>query len=242
MKWLVSFFFALGVVLWVSAQEPEVTPQQAKAHFEKADKALNEAWAALKKKLPEEDFAKLKEEQRLWVEHRDYMALSPMYAGGSGDTEITTKSPEYLEAAAGLAETRTEFLKALAKADPNDVSLTGEWSDSYGGHVRMVEEEGRFYFDMSCGRGPTIHTGSIAGIATWNTPIGWFEVKEDEKPTNLSFILRGAKLEIIGANTQMFHGARAYFDGVYVKVANLTAKEQAEVKQTGKEGVNLEEE
>jgi hypothetical protein len=39
-----------------SAQEKKLTRQQAKAAFEKADKALNEAWAAAKKALPESEF------------------------------------------------------------------------------------------------------------------------------------------------------------------------------------------
>lgn len=39
----------------------------------------------------------------------------------------------------------------------------------------------------------------------------------------------GGKLKIAGAKTQYYHGARAYFDGEYVKTGTLTAQQQAEV-------------
>jgi len=34
------------------------------------------------------------------------------------------------------------------------------------------------------------------------------------------------KLEIIGENTSSFHGARAYFDGDYIRVAELTDEDR----------------
>ena len=46
-------------------EEKKLTPKQAKALFDKADKALNEAWAAAKSALSEDEFNKLKEDQRL---------------------------------------------------------------------------------------------------------------------------------------------------------------------------------
>ena len=83
-------------------EEKKLTPKQAKALFDKADKALNEAWAAAKSALSEDEFNKLKEDQRGWVEYRDYLARSPMYTGASAQDELSLDSPEYLEAAAGL--------------------------------------------------------------------------------------------------------------------------------------------
>ena len=51
---------------------------------------------------------------------------------------------------------------------------------------------------------------------------------------NLSFIFRGHKLEIVGANTGYYHGARAYFDGDYVETNSLSAKTQAKVVKSAK--------
>ena len=65
----------LATPVFVSAEEQ--TPKtlaEAKAEFAKADKALNEAWAAAKKALPESEFAELQVKQRNWVKYRDDLA------------------------------------------------------------------------------------------------------------------------------------------------------------------------
>jgi uncharacterized protein YecT (DUF1311 family) len=230
----------------LAQEEKKLTLQQAKALFEKTDKALNDAWAAAKKMLTETEFNKLKEDQRAWVEHRDYLARSPMYTGADVRDEVALDAPEYLEAAAGLAEMRTDWLKGLVREWKAEEPLTGLWTDSYGGHIEVVESEGRLHFIIECVRGPTSHVGGLAGIAVWNRSIGWFsdkgrEDKGDEPETNLSFILRDRKLEIIGANTGYYHGARAYFDGEYVKIGTLNAKAQAKVIKAAKTGEMPEE-
>lgn len=237
---LFTLLLSAALCFTVEAQEKKLTAAQAKAFYEKADKALNEAWAAAKAALPESEFTELKEEQRGWVEYRDYLARSPMYTGAEADGELSLDAPEYLEAAAYLAQDRTKWLKGLVREWGTDETLTGVWSDSHGGTVQIVEQDGRLHFIVECVRGPTSHLGGLAGIAAWNQTIGWFSdkgrdpVKEDE--TNLSFILRDRKLEIIGANTGEYHGARAYFDGEYVKTGTLGAKQQAKVVKSAKTG------
>jgi hypothetical protein len=107
-----------------SAQEEEASPadkEEAKAEFAKADRELNEAWAAVKKAWPEGEFQKLKQDQRAWVEYCDYLAHSPMYAdvcrcmpmyaGVGRQDDVGSDSPEYLSAAAGLSKMRTGWLK-----------------------------------------------------------------------------------------------------------------------------------
>ena len=221
------------------AQEKPLDAKAAKAAFDKADHALNAAWAAAKQALPEVEFNKLKEEQRGWVEYRDSLARSPMYTGADGQDDLALDAPAYLEAAASLEDMRTEWLKGLIH-DWKDETLTGYWTDSYGGSIEVVEKDNHLYFAISVVRGPTSHGGDISGIAVWNTSIGWFSDKGRDKDktdeTNLSFISRDKKLEIIGANTGYYHGARAYFDGSYVKVKTLDAKEQAKIVKAAKSG------
>jgi len=234
--------FACGLILTpASAQEKKLSPAEAKALYEKADKALNAAWAAAKEKLSPADFTKLKEEQRAWVEYRDYLARSPMYTGEDAQDELPLDSPAYLEAAAGLEDMRTDYLQGLVRAWKEDETMTGHWTDSYGGHIDIVERDGRLYFTTECVRGPTSHVGGLAGEAAWNKTIGWFSDKGhadkgDEGETNLSFTLRDGTLEIIGANTGYYHGARAHFDGHYVKTSMLDAKQQANTVKTAKDG------
>ncbi len=223
----------------VHAQDKPLDAKAAKAAFVKADHALNEAWAAAKQALPEGEFTKLKDEQRAWVEYRDALARSPMYTGADGQDDLALDAPGYLEAAASLEDMRTEWLKGLIH-DWKDETMTGYWTDSYGGNIEVVEREGHLHFVIQCVRGPTSHVGGLAGIAVWNSNIGWFSDKGRDKDktdeTNLSFNFRDKKLEITGANTGYYHGARAYFDGSYVKVKALDAKAQAKIAKAAKSG------
>ncbi len=233
------YFFTLLLLAAGFSTGHAQNAKAAKAAFDKSDHALNEAWAAAKKALPEAEFSKLKEEQRAWVEYRDYLARSPLYTGADAQGDLSLDSSEYLEAAAGLEGMRTEWLKGLLH-EWKDETLTGYWTDSYGGSIEVVEREGHLHFVIQCVRGPTSHVGGLAGIAVWNPNIGWFSDKGLDKDktdeTNLSFILRDKKLEITGANTGYYHGARAYFDGSYVKVKLLDAKVQAKIVKAAKSG------
>jgi uncharacterized protein YecT (DUF1311 family) len=242
MRNAISFFTLLLIAACCCAghaQDKPLSAKAARAVFEKSDHALNEVWAAAKQALPEVEFNKLKEDQRAWVEHRDYLARSPMYTGADIQGELPLDSADYLEAAAGLEDMRTEWLKGLIQ-EWKDETLTGYWTDSYGGSIEVVEREGHLHFVIQCVRGPTSHLGGLAGIAVWNPNIGWFSDKGRDKDktdeTNLSFILRDKKLEIIGANTGYYHGARAYFDGSYVKVKALDAKSEAKIVKAAKSG------
>lgn len=224
-------------------EERRLTLKQAQADFGVADEELNEAWAQARAKLPASLFAELKDEQRAWVEHRDYLALSPGYSGVESDAADPKKSVEYLSAAAALTEERVVWLKGLMRKESE--SMTGKWSDSYGGHMEIVEREGKLHFTIEVVRGPTAHLGGIAGIASWNYPIGWFSDKGRDNAktteTNLAFVLRNGRLQITGANTSEYHGARAYFDGRYVRVSDLDEAAQAKVQKAAKTGEISEE-
>ncbi len=238
--------FLLLLCTFTSHAQETLTPKQAKAKFEKADKALNEAWAAVKAALPEVDFNKLKESQRAWVEYRDYLARSPLYTGADAQGDLALDSPDYLAAAAELEDMRTEWLQALVRARQHaEDNLTGVWTDSYGGTLQIIEREGKLFFNIECVRGPTFHMGSLSGIADWNQTIGWFSDKgreaDKEEVTNLSFVVRDYQLEVTGANTNHYHGARAYFDGSYLKTGPLDAGRQAKVIEAAKTGVMVEE-
>jgi hypothetical protein len=102
-----------------------------------------------------------------------------MYTGAEAQGELSLDAPEYLEAAAGLTDMRTTWLKGLVR-EWNDETLTGVWTDSYGGRIEIVEREGHLHFVIECVRGPTSHVGGLAGIAVWNANIGWFSDKGRE--------------------------------------------------------------
>jgi uncharacterized protein YecT (DUF1311 family) len=231
---IVGLLFLLP--LFVSGEEQkQLTLAEAKAAFAKADKALNDAWAAAKKALGESDFAVLQIKQRDWVKYREDLARGANRDNGEPEGKQTAV---YLQTAAELTSTRVDWLRS--RITNVDESLTGLWSDSFGGTLEIVEEKNRLLFVVQAVRGRTFHTGSLAGVATWNTPLGWFSDKgrnkEKTDETNVAFVSRGSVLEIIGANTSYYHGARAYFDGEYCKVGKLDEKQKAEVTNAAETG------
>ena len=174
--------------------------------------------------------------QRDWVKYRDDRARGDDRNMSDADAK---KSPEYYETAAELTQGRADWLRGRIK-NATDPVITGVWTDSFGGKVEIVQEKERLLFVLSVVRGPTFHTGALAGVATWNEPLGWFSDKgrDKDKPeeTNVVFVRRGFVLEIIGANTTYYHGARAYFDGDYCKTGELDAKQKLEVIKAGESG------
>jgi uncharacterized protein YecT (DUF1311 family) len=162
-RFLLALIFSIAL-LWQSVAQDEKDPnlKEAKAAFDRADRALNEAWAEAKKALTETEFNLLKEDQKAWVAHRNYLERNPPYTGGEGTDEISLDSPAYLSAAAELTEMRTPWLRGLVR-EATDETLTGEWTDSYGGKIEVVESEGQLHFPIDCIRGPTSHLGGWLG-------------------------------------------------------------------------------
>jgi uncharacterized protein YecT (DUF1311 family) len=232
---VVIHFAALGAD---ADSEPKLTLPQAKAKFDKADKGLNDAWAAAKKALSDADFAQLREEQREWVEWRGRMA-SAMSAKPADDDG--SKSPDYLDAEAYLSADRARWLSALAvqTKEPSD-TMTGHWIDSWGGEVNIVEKDGQIYFVFMVVRGHGLNIGQIAGIARWHSTIGWFSDKGRDKnktdEANIAFVLHSPKLEVTEAGADYYHGNSALFNGEYVKVKPLDGKEEEETLKAGKTG------
>ncbi len=215
-------------------EKPAPTLKEATAEFDKEDKALNAAWDEVKKskELSDAEQAALKDEQKAWVAYRDELSLSPGYSGAPENEAEARQSPEYFACAAGITSSRTAWLKGRIAPSPPD-NVTGVWSDSYGGTLKIVQKEKQLYFSIEVVRGPTAHTGSISGIAAWNEPLGWFSDKEGEKDktdeANVSFVLKRNLFQITTANASSYAGARAYFDADYLLVGKLDAKAQAEV-------------
>jgi uncharacterized protein YecT (DUF1311 family) len=237
MRWLIVIALLLTPLLPLpAADEKPKTLAEAKAAFAKADKALNEAWAGAKQALDESEFAALQMKQRQWVVYRDHRARGEDRNLSEAEAK---KSPDYYETAAELTQARADWLRGRIKNDTDPV-ITGLWTDSFGGAVEIVQEKHRLLFVIEVVRGSSFHLGSLAGVATWNEPLGWFSDKgrDKDKPeeTNLVFVRRGFVLEVIGANTSYYHGARAYFDGEYCKTGALDEKRKTAITKAAESG------
>lgn len=227
--------------------KPE-TKQSAKAAFQKADKELNEVWAKLKSESLPSVFRELQEDQRGWIEHRDYIATGIGTVPGGTDPAKAKDTMEYLAMAAGLMEERTEYLRAKLKDPGPEDSIDGVWRDSVGGTLTVAEQGAKLYFECSVVRGPTFHSGDITGVAKWNAPLGFFTDAEsakdepDKKETWLIFRHDGPTLALEGANTSYYHGARAFFDGKYTRTKALPPAEKTKLIEAAKKGIFRSEE
>ena len=169
-------------------EEKEPTLPEAKAAFSKADRALNQAWAAAKAALTGDALAQLTQSQRDWLQFRNDRAGRESEQAGEKDPK---RSATWHTVAADLTASRAEWLRGRARAVEPDETLTGVWIDSYGGTLSLVQQEGRLLFACEVVRGPTYHTGGIAGVAAWNEKIGWFSDKgrdpDKTDETNIAF-------------------------------------------------------
>ena len=239
--YVLAIIVSLEAATYATAQEApekkEPTLAEAKAAFSKADRALNQAWAAAKAALTGDMLAQVTQSQRDWLHFRDERAARESEQAGEKDPK---RSATWHSIAAELTESRAEWLRGRARTVDPDETLTGLWIDSYGGTLSLVQQEERLFFSCEVVRGPTYHTGEISGVATWNQKIGWFSDKGREpdktEETNIAFTDREGCLELVGANTGHYHGARAYFDGVYCKVGPLDANQQAEIIKAAESG------
>jgi uncharacterized protein YecT (DUF1311 family) len=249
---LLALICTFGAAVFADAQdektEKEPTLTEAKAAFAKADRELNQAWSAAKAAVHTREQARLTASQREWLEFRDERARAESDAAGQKDPK---RSIIWHSVAADLTASRAEWLRGRARSADADETLTGFWVDSYGGSMRLVHQPappaegemegvGRLLFAIEVVRGPTYHSGGAAGVASWNQRLGWWSDKglhaQKGDEANLAFVDREGCIEVIGANTGYYHGARAYFDGVYCKVAPLDNEAQAQVVKAAESG------
>jgi uncharacterized protein YecT (DUF1311 family) len=215
------------------------TLEEARAEFTKAEKALNQNYEFAKKKLAPRLFDELQKDQREWLHFREELALSASWSVSSGEDRDLKKSPRYFTNLTEITKERIAWIERWIAGD-EIASWTGEWRDSSGGYMELVEEGDKLHFTIHVVRGRAAHVGAIAGIAEWNDPIGWFSDKGRERSepgvTTLVFIARNRKVEVIGAKTEEYAARRASFDGVYIRVGRLVDEDLARMLKAAKTG------
>ncbi len=140
-----------------------------------------------------------------------------------------SESPEYWQAYA--EQTRDRELVLVAASGLEAASgYSGNYVDGYGGHLEIGvaggEGEGGDMLDFHflVVRGPTAHTGEISGVAPFSGPTTAEFVDSDPEafwegnPAKLHFDFNEHIVTVEGENTAYYHGARAYFDGVYFRL------------------------
>ncbi len=232
MKPLPFLHAALAFWLAVPAWAEDLTLAQAKAKFAAADKALNEAYAKAKASLPDGVFAELQQDQREWITYRDGRSAEAAAYDGGAEEGKERENVEYWRSLADLTGERTAILGGWMKWDSFAHEWEGVWTDGHGGTLSILQSgAGEFRFVLDVVRGPTYHLGHIGGLAKWNGNTARFTADEitAEGETWLTFVKRGLKLEVIAENASGYHGARAYFDGHYLRIAELTEEDRRNI-------------
>jgi uncharacterized protein YecT (DUF1311 family) len=237
MNFRALFFATLLAGPALSALSQEKTLTGAQEAFARLDRTLNESYQKAKASLPEHLFEQVREEQRNWIEYRDQRAGTAARLDGGAEEGKEKANPEYWNALAYLTETRIEIINGWTRIDQFSKTWEGAWIDGCGGILLIAEDEaGNLQFTCSAVRGASYHNGHIAGTAKANQSTARFSttMEGEEKETWLTFLQEDdGRLRIIGENTESFHGARAYFDGRYLRVRELTAEDREEIADPG---------
>ena len=200
------------------------TLERARRRFQSADAALNADYQAVRATLNAKQKAELRDSQRDWIEVRDGRAIWDTH-GADNAKEL----PAYWETMLSQTTTRLGFLKVYTgKGVPAGVS--GEYGDFGGGSLRLEVTKAGLRFSIDVVRGPSSHLGEISGLAlrksdrlfTYKEKIPKEEQSPEREPAELTFtVVDSHRVRIDGRNTGAHHGARAYFDGMYLKTGKL---------------------
>ena len=215
-------------------EDKPLTLEQEKSAFKAADKALNASYQKAKETLNEWNFKALQEDQREWLEFRDASAKSSaLYDDGPEFEDREETSTAYWRTMKFVTQTRTRMIKGWINESDRELQWEGEWTDGYGGWLRIAKEgdTGSFRFDIEVVRGPTYHLGMLGGEARINDSMAFFtdagtdEKTKEDPETWLIFDKNysAPQLELTGVNTQYYHGMRAYFTGTYTRIGDLDA-------------------
>lgn len=237
---LVPLVFVFALTTLDAQEEAPKTLAQEKAAYQKADANLNNAWKATKAALGEWEYEKLQEEQREWLEFRDQSAKSAAFYDEGREYEGREEEANaFWSTRTHLTETRTRMIKAWESESGSDPDWNGVWTDGYGGwiHIATDESGGKLHFHLEVVRGPTYHLGVLDGIARLNDPMAFFsdkgsgEKNPEDPETWLVFEKGGSgpQLKLSAVNSQYYHGVRAYFQGTYTRVDDLSEKERRDL-------------
>jgi len=210
---------------------------KTKAEFSAADRVLNQVYQKAKASLSEYVFEQLQKEQREWVGDRQTRSAHAAQLNDSAPEGSEEDFPSYWEMSSAMTETRIQILNGWIIHDQFEKEWEGAWTDGNGGHFLIQEtDKGHFIFSCEVVRGPTYHTGGIAGSAETNGQLARFTTLSvpgdpSEGSTWLHFAIDGFKLKVSGANTGYFHGMRAYFDGEYIRTAKLTEEDRKTIRE-----------
>ena len=202
-----------------------------------ADAALDAALERARDDLPSYALIELWADQRGWLEYRDERSLQSAVFDGAADEGAERSNDWYWRTRTALTETRIEIVEAWIawyRQRPDRDAFEGVWSDGYGGTL-IIEEagDGSLRFLIEVVRGPTYHVGALSGSAKRNGRTARFTTPnlDGDGDAWLTFVRDGMRLRVVADNADAFHGARAYFDGDYLRLSDLDGAARARLDE-----------
>jgi uncharacterized protein YecT (DUF1311 family) len=192
--------------------------KRVKSGFEKIDAILNTEYQSLRDSLDEAGEKDLRDAQRRWIEYRDYMASDQPRQVGEGDVPVK-EAVSYWESMEDLTRERVKFLRAWTGKGLS-AGIDGTYDDGYGGNMVLQQTDKGIQFQISVVRGPTAHTGEIDGIAKLKGSVANYQDSESPAAKLQFKLLPSHRVEVTEENTGFYHGARAYFEGKYIKISD----------------------
>jgi len=233
MKAKITTFLVL-LVLGGAAVRGDDKPAVAKARakFEKADTELNSIYKALAAQLDKAGAAKLREDERAWIQYRDDMSESAPSFMGNGTVDEPKSMADYWEAMTTFTRDRIEFLRVYTGKDVPQ-GITGEYSDCYGASLKLEETKKGVLFDLVAVRGHSASNGELSGVLQPKDGKAYFKQQRDpgdgEKPCELVFtFIEGHIVKIEQKTPDPDAGNGVYYDGEYYKTRKLAGHIKAE--------------
>jgi len=230
---LFTFVFSLTTV----ANDAELA--DAKNNFEKMENKMDATYAEVLKTIPKENKKDLIADQESWIIYREFMLEN-----GPNHGKAVQDTASYWLRMSIHALGRIQYLEGWKLI--KDKSWTGLYRDGAGGTMLIIEDKGTLFFKIHVMRGPSYHTGSIeAEVKLEGSEAHFSDKKKAPKPdenadpeqakkpvATIDFkkSSKDGRVQVTGKNTQEYHGARAYFDGNFLRIRDLTAEEIKERK------------
>ncbi len=192
-----------------------------KIQMQAADLRLNSTYRWLRKRLPAAEKQELKKDSRAWIHYKTFQC------GFEAEMQHKTlKDPRdtetFFSCIHGYTVSREQYLRqAFGYEGVSKSTIDGEYRDTFGGTLSLQTRNGALHFQLNVVRGPTHHTGEIKGVLQRNGDVGSFSTKDEMSPPQMCQIqasFRPFRISLKATNCSYFHGARAYFDGLYRKV------------------------
>ncbi|MCB1178520.1 MAG: DUF1311 domain-containing protein [Leptospiraceae bacterium] len=195
--------------------QPNLQKDCYERKYKIADKDLNKTYKRIYSSLNKVKKKEIKENSISWIKYKDYQCDYQKEMSSSK----TSGEIAYFSCLLDQTLTRTKFLKSVYNSSLTD-KVEGQYWDIYGGTLDIKKKGEAHELKINVVRGPTFHLGEISGIVEFKKEK--FTAQLGEEDNDPCFLTIETSVKIIdikeGKGCNLYHGAKAYFDGKYFKV------------------------